>query len=108
MMFLLNLLVQVWAVVAGIIVMFQDGFLTGAGLIAIVLALHHLFTAMSKGAMYLHQKTLRVDELRYMAIEAQFGSTEEATPRAWKIIAWIFGLLFFAIANLIILWFLMN
>lgn len=70
-MFVLNTIVQVWAVIAGIIVVFKDGLLKGIALIASVFVLHFLTSAATNGILYLHQKTLSQEELRNMSFMVQ-------------------------------------
>ena len=108
MLFLLNTLVQICGVVAGIVLIFKKSYFEGLGLIAIVLLLHALFSAMCNGVMFLHQKTIREDQLRRMTALAQLGCVKEAMPKAWKFITWIFAVSYFVVANLIICWFVFN
>jgi len=107
-MFILNTLIQLVAVVAGIFVAITDSIGKGVLLVVIVLVMHAIFTQLSNFLMYLHQKTLAKEDLQHMAIMAQVGRGNEAIPVAWKVIAYICGVLFLLSASIVIYVFLMG
>jgi hypothetical protein len=104
-MFILNSLVQIWAFIAAIIVAFNHGVLRAIALVAVVGAMHFVFSKLSNGLMYLHQKTMmRPDELQALGLMALLCG--RVRPRPWTVIATVCGLLFFVCANAVILLFL--
>jgi hypothetical protein len=102
-LFVLNLMVQLWGVIAGLIVWARHGFTRGLSLVIVVSVLHWLFTKLSMGLTYIHQKTiLSQEQAETMACMGQLGMPVPL-PTAWKLISGTCGLLFFGVANLIIL-----
>ena len=102
----LNVVVQVIGIIASIYLMVSDSFSRGAALFVIVVGGHYGFTALSNALMYLHQKTMRKDEVRELAFIARYSDDSADIPLAWKAIAWGCGLLYFSIAAYSIWYFL--
>lgn len=102
----LNVLVQLIGIVASIYLMVADSFSRGVALFVIVAGGHYGFTALSNALMYLHQKTMREDEIRELAFVARYSDDIADIPLAWKAIAWGCGLLYCSIAGYSIWYFL--
>lgn len=103
----LNLLVQVIGIISGIYLMASESLGKGALLLVIVVGGHYGFTALSNILMFLHQRTMGQDELRELAFAVRYGDGPGSVPLAWKIIAWVCGLLYLNIASYSI-WFLLT
>ncbi|MDP2178301.1 hypothetical protein [Methylicorpusculum sp.] len=101
-MFILNTLIQLVGVVAGIYIAITESIGKGVLLVVIVLVMHAIFTQLSNFLMYLHQKTLAKEDLHHMALMAQIGRGNEAAPVAWKVISYTCGVLFFVSASIVI------
>ena len=104
-MFILNQLVNLWSLIAGIIVVFRGNLFKGILIPVTVIVLHKLAMLVGESLMTLHQKTMDQSELQHMAKMAEWGYEVE-TPKAWKKIGFTTGLVFFIISNIIILYFL--
>jgi hypothetical protein len=59
--------------------------------VALVGVIHFAFSSLSKGLMYLHQKTLSIEDLRGMQFVARIGDGTNTAPREWTVIAGICG-----------------
>ena len=107
MISVVSILVQLVGFIAGIYLIFAEGFWIGVGLIAVVAALHVASSQLSNGLLYLHQKTMRDDELEGLALAVRVYGNEGA-PRAWHIIGNSCAVLFWVSASAAIYWFVTN
>ena len=100
-------LVQLVGFIAGIYLIFAEGFWIGVGLIAVVAALHVACSQLTYGLLYLNQKTVGDDESEGIALAIRvYGN--EAAPRAWHIIGNSGAVLFWVSASAAIYWFVTN
>jgi hypothetical protein len=96
------MLVQVWGLVAAVIVAFNHGVLRAVALVVLVGVMHWVFSKVSNGLMLFHQRTMSTEDLRGVQSMAYLG----VTPKPWRVIATVCGVLFFVSANAVILMFL--
>ncbi len=103
---LLNLLVQIGSVIAGIYIAYADSFARGAMLVVVVGVTHIVVSTLNKAALAVHDKWLPEDQRMQMAWAARMGVTDESIiPRGWTIITNISAVLFLILASAEIWWF---
>ncbi|MBI3523754.1 MAG: hypothetical protein HY066_04390 [Betaproteobacteria bacterium] len=103
----INLLVQTVGIAVALYLAFFRNFYSALALVFIVGIGHFIFMKISNGLMKMHQKTLSVEQLRELELQAISGNGNEAAPAAWRWIATTCGAAYVAIVLSAVWYFLL-